>query len=157
MSVKIDKVTIGKGRTIQKGETWQKVYYEVEVDTSELTDSKEVERTKNMAETLVDSWLEKMSPIVDVSNVPNLDIALIQELPWKVKGGKPAGKHGFGYIFCHNDRQLTEGQNQIVENLCSAISTSPDKQVDLGAFIFKFGGENNKLLNRVPKKKEPAK
>lgn len=90
--------------------------------------------------------------------IPNLDIAVIQELPWKVKGNKPAKQHGFGYMFCNNDRDLKPEQQEIVDSLYSAISTAKDNQVDLGAFIFKFGGENNALLNRIPKKgQESAK
>lgn len=90
-------------------------------------------------------------------NIPQLDISDIQELPWKTRGKTLASKSGYAWMFTHNDRDLKPQQQEIIDALCSAISTAKDGEVDLGEFIFKFSGRDNALLNRIPKKRESAR
>lgn len=50
---------VGKGRTVQDGDEWNKSYFEIEM----VVDEKDLEAKTSWATTLIDSWLPKSSPL----------------------------------------------------------------------------------------------
>ena len=142
--MRIESFTIGKGKTTKPHadlEEWNKRYLELTVRLPEQCTEEDLHSALSRAEQIIDTFLGQ----VDVSSVPDLDLAAIEELPWRLfkKGSKlgSALPDNPGWIFSNQ-----EG----AEKLAAAIQKAG--KLELGEWIFKFGGTEKSLIQRTKKK-----
>lgn len=144
---RIESFTIGKGKTTKpnaNAEEWSKRHLEFTVRLPENYTEKDLQQAIIKAEQTIDGFLGQ----VDVSSVPDLDIAEINELPWRIfaKGSQPgsAKPNTPGWIF-------RNGQTPGTHDLAEAIEKAGGS-LDLGQWTFKFSGKDNSFINRTKKK-----
>lgn len=63
----ISKLTITKGRTIEKEKKWERTDYTIEITLAEKDDP---ETAKEMANLLIDAWLKEGEPVKPTSQKP---------------------------------------------------------------------------------------
>ena len=141
---KIESFTVGKGRSTKPDadrEEWDKKYLELTVRLPDQFTEEGFHKALDNAEHLIDNFLGQ----VDVASVPDLDLAEINELPWRtfVKGSEPGSVRPKtpGWIFSNEKG---------AEKLCAAIGKVGS--LKLGEFTFKFGGKDDALIQRSKKK-----
>lgn len=145
---KIESFTIGKGKTTKPhadAEEWNKKYLEVTMRLPENSTEETLQEALVKAEQIIDNFLGQ----VDVSSIPDLDIAEINDLPWRTfqKGSQPgsAKPNTAGWIF-RNDQ--TPGTH----DLAGAIEKAGGS-LELGEWAYKFSGKDDALINRSRKKR----
>ena len=139
---KIESFTIGKGRSTKPNadrEEWDKKYLELTVRLPDQFTEEGFHKALDNAEHLIDNFLGQ----VDVASVPDLDLAEINELPWRtfVKGSEPgsARPNRPGWIFSNEAEKLRAAIGKV-------------GSLNLGEWTFKFSGTNNRLIQRTKKK-----
>jgi len=136
------KLTVGRGRTSRPSdqEEWIKEYYELEVDVTDVTSTDGVEKVRIGLEQHLMGWLSE--PVI--SGIPNLDMAKIEQLPWKSYQKKvPCTPGEAGWIFTN-----AEG----AEDLVKAIRASPKEKLELPPYQFMFSGKEKQFISRKPLK-----
>ena len=141
------KMVVGKGMTTSRPgppEVWVKKYYEVEIECPENYEEELLQSTRIRAEEMLDSWLKED----EKAEIPNLDLAEIDNLPWRTfeKGSAPgsAKPDKPGWIFRNSDTPPTG-------DLVRALERFP-LGLELGEWTIKFGGKDNTLIQRSKKK-----
>ena len=153
-------MVIGKGITTSRPgppEVWVKKYYEVEIEcqycptsTDALAHEQEemLQSTRIRAEEMLDSWLKEP----EKAEIPHLDIADIDNLPWRTfeKGSAPGSARPDkpGWIF------RNEPSGPVADDLVKALEKMKPAglALDLGEWFIKFGGKDNSLIQRSKKK-----
>jgi len=78
--------------------------------------------------------------------LPHLDMAQIEQLPWKTYQGKtPCTPGEAGWIFTN-----TEGAEELVK----AIKSSPKEKLDIPQYQFSFSGKEKQFISRRPTKEK---
>jgi len=139
---RITKLTVGRGRTSRPSdqEEWIKEYYELEVDVSDVTSTDGVEKVRIDLEQHLMAWLSEPT----LPHIPNLDMAQIEQLPWKTyKDKMPCTPGEAGWIFTN-----TEGAEELVK----AIKGSSKEKLDTPQYQFTFSGKEKQFIGRRPMK-----
>jgi hypothetical protein len=140
--LKIERIVVGKGKSVPhdgpEGE-WSKVYYQLEAMPAEGED---VQTVRMSLEGILKQWLS-VEPKPG-AEIPKLDLAELDELPWTTYKTKEPAKEGeAGWIFAN-----TKG----AEELAKAIQKSEGK-VELGVYEYGFSGKEKRFISRKPVKK----
>jgi len=158
----IVQLKVGKGLSVQVAEgRWRKVYYGMIVDV-QSADLQEVEEANNMAEAVIDKLISKhtgaakpSSPTpIPLHDIPDLDIAEIQDAGWLTYQKNPCGPGQAGWV--KNPVEFTSWKDppQVLLRLVKAIHKTPDKRLVLGDMEYYL---NKKFINRSPVKRESAR
>lgn len=158
MSFTYREVTVAKGRTVEDGKEWRRVYYSILIDTSELRDMKDVEKARQQAEAVLDTWLREMhdpqkQAHTQIPHIP--DISALENCDWqpfkdpRMKAGR----------WIKNPVQFTSIQKppNVLLELHKVLVKAPNHQIQLGTHIYKFSGDKNQFFHKWPAKKETAK
>ncbi|TES91743.1 MAG: hypothetical protein E3J87_07170 [Candidatus Cloacimonadota bacterium] len=166
------EITVGKKVSSEVDKhTWRTVHYQLSCNMG-AENLAEVEAQKVEMEKVIDKWLEphtgksKVAPFItkednvreSLSEVPRFDIADIESLPWKKKGGELAGKSGWAWTFSDVKEIIEKHEEKdraLISELCHAIRKSENK-LQLGDMIYSYG-KNTKFLNRVPARRQSAR
>lgn len=118
---RIEKLVVGKGKSVPtEGEVWSKTYYQIEMDTSACQNSSEVALVKDLAEKMLDEWLQN-SELTPGSKAEQFDFnpEELMQHNWKNKkkpdGGYTKGSLSWGWDF----------QDQFSQNVIAALSKGP--------------------------------
>lgn len=84
------------------------------------------------------------------AQIPDLDLAEINELPWKAKNKEPAKPGKWGWILSDVDKHAEE-HYALVERLNHAIVRAKGN-LELGEYTFSFSGAKSQFINRKPRK-----
>jgi hypothetical protein len=140
--LKIERIVVGKGKSVPRdgpeGE-WSKVYYQLEAVPAEGED---VQAVRMSLEDILDHWLSvEAKPEVEV---PKLDLAELDKLPWTAYKTKEPAKEGeAGWIFAN-----TEGAEELVKAMQKC-----EGKLELGAYEYRFSGKEKQFIARKPVKK----
>lgn len=94
----------------------------------------------------VDEALDHIrSLLADTSGQMSPDLLNVDGIEWLVKGGKPAPPDaGFSYAFAYTmEGELKDDTLALVQTI------QRDGEVKAGDFVYRLGGRDKKLLNRV--------
>ena len=141
---------MGKGITVEDKQknTWSRRYLELEIATPGDFSQENLQQAFARAENILDFWLSQMGP----SQIPGLDIADIEALPWRAKGTEPSKAGKWGWILGpESQRGIEPG----AEMLCAALEKAPDQKLQLGNMEY-FFTKNKAFINRKPVKQESA-
>lgn len=147
---KIVGFKMGKGITVEdkQSHTWSRRYLELEIETPGDFSDESIQQAFARAENILDFWLGQMGP----SQIPGLDIADIDALPWKAKEGQPSKPGHWGWIMGpESQRGLEPG----AEMLCAALEKAENQELQLGNMRYIFT-KNKAFINRAPVKEESA-
>lgn len=161
-------VTVGKKVSMEVSKNvWRTVHYELTGNTG-AENIADVEKLKAEMEAVIDKWLAvhtgKLTrnaaepDRVPLSEVPRIDIAQLNELPWLGKGKVDARKGGWGWIYSDIKERIErheEKDRYIVGELGRAIRMGNGKVV-IGDMEYKYG-KNTEFFNRYPIKRESAR
>jgi len=148
---KIERFTIGKGTTRKVSEMeYDRKFLQLEIRLPEQFTEEGFHEALMRAEYLIDSFLGQPS----VPQIPQLDIAEVQSLPWvSYQTKQPCTKPDeSGWVFRDSSRHTEEKQKTISE-LASAIEKAPKNKLELGDTVYTFSGpkEDAKLfISRRP-------
>jgi len=135
---KITKLIVGRGRTSRPSEQeeWLKEYYELEADVTDIPTEDGLEKARVDLEQKLISWLfEPTAP-----QLPKLDMAEMEKLPWKNYQTKQPCRPGeSGWIFAN-----TAGAEELVK----LIKASPKEKLDLTVYQFTFSGKEKQFISR---------
>jgi hypothetical protein len=140
--LKVERIVVGKGKSVPRdgpeGE-WSKVYYQLEAVPAE---SEDVQAVRMSLEGILDQWLSvEAKPEVEV---PRLDLAELDKLPWTAYKTKEPAKEGeAGWIFAN-----TEGAEELVKAMQKC-----EGKLELGAYEYRFSGKEKQFIARKPVKK----
>jgi len=140
--LKVERIVVGKGKSVPRdgpeGE-WSKVYYQLEALPAEGED---VQAVKMSLEGILDQWLSvEAKPEVEV---PKLDLAELEQLPWTAYKTKEPAKEGeAGWIFAN-----TNGAEELVKAMQKC-----EGKLELGAYVYRFSGKEKQFIARKPVKK----
>jgi hypothetical protein len=139
--LKIERILVGRGRSVPtdgpEGE-WLKTFYQVEAVLDEGDDPKAV---RLRLERMLNRWLSGEAE--PEAEIPKLDLAELDELPWTTYKTKERAKEGeAGWIFAN-----TEGAEELVK----AIQRSEGK-LELGPYEYRFSGKERQFITRRPVK-----
>jgi hypothetical protein len=140
--LKVERIVVGKGKSVPRdgpeGE-WSKVYYQLEAVPAE---SEDVQAVRMSLEGILDQWLSvEAKPEVEV---PKLDLAELDQLPWTAYKTKEPAKEGeAGWIFAN-----TEGAEELVKAMQKC-----EGKLELGAYEYRFSGKEKQFIARKPVKK----
>jgi len=84
------------------------------------------------------------------TQIPDLDLAEINELPWQDKNKQPAQPGKWGWIFSEAKSHADE-HYALVERLSHAIVRAKGN-LELGEYTFSFSGAKSQFINRKPRK-----
>jgi len=140
--LKIERIVVGKGKSVPVDGSdgqWSKAYYELEAVPAENED---VQAVKMRLEDILDQWLSvEAKPEVEV---PRLDLAELDKLPWTAYKTKEPAKEGeAGWIFANTES---------AEELVKAMQKCEGK-LELGAYEYRFSGKEKQFIARKPVKK----
>lgn len=146
------RLVVEKGITTKVGEDYVKATYTLEVDLSQFEQKDTVvEDVKKRIENMVDKWIDEekgaSSIRKEVSEMPQLDEAELENLPWKNFQKEPCQPHEAGWIMRNVDG---------AGRLAGAIQKA-NGEVQIGGLIYLFSGDKQQFINRKPPKKESAK
>lgn len=169
MPVHVD-VTVGKKVSNEVAKNrWRTVHYQLTCSMG-AKNMEEVNAQKERMEKVIDGWLlphtgkltqsapEVPGAPVSLDEVPRFDIADIEALPWKKKGGELAGKGGWAWTFSDEEDIIKKHRPEdhaLVSELCGAIRGSQNK-LQLGDMIYSYA-KNTKFLNRTPARRQTAR
>ena len=140
--MKVERIVVGKGKSVPRdgpeGE-WSKVYYQLEAVPAEGED---VQAVRMSLEDILDQWLSvEAKPEVEV---PKLDLAELDKLPWTAYKTKEPAKEGeAGWIFAN-----TKGAEELVKAMQKC-----EGKLELGAYEYRFSGKDGQFIARKPVKK----
>jgi len=140
--LKVERIVVGKGKSVPRdgpeGE-WSKVYYQLEAVPAEGED---VQAVRMSLEDILDQWLSvEAKPEVEV---PKLDLAELDKLPWTAYKTKEPAKEGeAGWIFAN-----TKGAEELVKAMQKC-----EGKLELGAYEYRFSGKDGQFIARKPVKK----
>ena len=142
----IKKLVVARGLSINKktGETWNRVFYSVEI---EVEDAARVLAAKKTASNLINDWLSDEIPISKASTVKTsqIDASKIEGLGWKNFKTKESCKPGeAGWNF-----KNVKG----IEELVKALDPSGKTWTTIEGMQYKLSGSNLGLVTRKPIKK----
>lgn len=135
---KITKLTVGRGRTSRPSEQeeWVKEYYELEADVTDLTTEDGLEKVRVSLEQKLISWLSELV----TPQIPQLDMAKVEQLPWKTYDKKaPCHPGEPGWVFTNH-----EGAQELVK----LIKASPKEKLELPPYQFTFSGREKQFISR---------
>jgi len=143
---KIVEFRIGKGRTNRpsEAEEWNRKYLELAVRLPEQHMEEDLYEALTRAEYIIDNYLERP----EMPNIPELDIAEINSLPWKKRNKEPAKPGEFGWLFGPGTRDGTEVG---AEKLVKAIQAIKDGKLVLGDMEYSLVKEEA-FIQRKPVK-----
>lgn len=147
---KIKGFKMGKGITVEDKDkhTWSRRYLELEIETPGDFSQESIQKAFTRAENILDFWLDQMGP----SQIPGLDIADIDALPWKAKEGQPSQPGHWGWILGPKSAHgITPGADILV----AALEKAADQKLQLGDMEYSFS-KNKAFINRKPVKQESA-
>jgi hypothetical protein len=135
---RITRLTVGRGRTSRPSdqEEWIREYFEVEADVSDLTTEESLDQARMSLERKLMSWLSEPT----APQIPKLDMAELERLPWKTyKDKQPCEPGDSGWILTN-----TEGAEELVK----AIKAAPKEKLDLPPYQFTFSGKEKQFISR---------
>jgi DNA uptake protein ComE-like DNA-binding protein len=117
------------------------VYYQLEAVPAEGED---VQAARMSLEGILDQWLSLSVEAKPEAQIPKIDLAELDELPWTTYKTKEPAKEGeAGWIFAN-----TKG----AEELAKAMQKCEGK-LELGAYEYRFSGKEKNFITRKPVKK----
>lgn len=166
------EITVGKKVSSEVDKhTWRTVHYSLTCNMG-AENMADVEAQKVEMEKVIDGWLEphtgrsKVTPFItkddniekSLSEVPRFDIADIDALPWKQKGGKESRTGSWGWIFS-DVKEIIERHEEKDRTLVSELGHTirkSDNKLQLGDMIYRYG-KDTKFIQRVPTKRSSAR
>jgi len=124
---KIVEFKIGKGKTSRpsQAEEWTCKYLELTVRLPDNYREEDFQESLVRAKYVLDNWVEQP----ETSQIPDLDIAKIDSLPWKKRNKEPAKVGEFGWLFGPGSRDGTEAG---AEALAKALKATKEGSLVLG-------------------------
>jgi hypothetical protein len=146
------RLVVEKGVTAKVGEDYVKATYTLEVDLSQFEQKDSVvEEVKKRIENMVDKWIDEEKGAAsihkEVAEMPSLDEADVDNLPWKNFQKEPCQPHEVGWIMRNH-----EAATKLADAIVKARG-----EVQFGEFIYSFSGDKQQFINRKTPKKESAK
>lgn len=170
MSPKIVKLHVEKGLTFQVDDkTWSKSAYRLEADLSDGPSPDELEKLRLDLSFKIDDWLgqEKHIPQskplqpeeVVRSDIPQLDLAELDECPWQTYKKQPAKPGQVAWIKNPTFWEHFDA-TPVLWELVKAVEGAKDQKLVLGDMEYNFGGKDDmkdRFINRKPVKTESAR
>jgi len=135
---KIVRLVVGRGRTTRPSdqEEWIREYYELEADVTDLATEESLEQARVKLEGKLISWLSEPT----APQLPKLDMAEVEKLPWKTyKDKTPCTPGESGWAFANAPG---------AEGLVKAIKSSPNEKLELPPYRFTFSGKEKQFISR---------
>lgn len=173
---KLLKLTLEKSRTVEDGRGWRKAIVTLSADISDVENETKLDQYyKNFSDKLDDllakefvatpaatdkeSQVEQPEPPIDVDNIPDIDIAELNEAPWQTYKKKPARPDQTAWV--KNPVEFVSWQDppKVLAQLVKALRLSPNQELVLGDKIYSFGGKGDMkdhFISRKPYKPEKA-
>lgn len=152
---KIEKFVIGKGTTRKIKDTendYDRKYLELTIRLPEQFTEEGFQEAVVHAEYLLDNWLSQ-EPTPTAPQIPQLDIAEINNLPWKTRDKQPAKLGQWAWIF---GPESAKGVEQGAETLANALLHTEDHKFVLGDMEYSLS-DNKAFIQRKPMKQKSAK
>jgi len=146
---KIVRLVVAKGKSEpvnpkDPSSPWLKRRYELEMEFPGGTTEDTVHETRLRTEMLIDGWFEQP----EAPQIPTLDIAETDSLPWKKRNKEPAKPGEFGWLFGPGSRGGTEVG---AEKLVKAIQATKDGKLVLGDMEYSLV-KDEAFIQRKPTK-----
>lgn len=138
---------MGRGVTSRPNadeEVWYRSFYEIE---AVLDEGEDPQAARGKLIQLIDSWLSEDVNLPTPTEIPKLDIAEINALPWvsyKTKQAVSSSEEA-GWIFSNSKG---------AEELVKAIRKAKGGKLELGTMLYQFSGDNNQFISRRPVKQK---
>ena len=144
---KIVRFRMGKGKTSRptSDEEWTRKYLELEVELPEKHSESDFQEALLRSEYIIDNWLGQP----EVPQIPQLDPAELDKLPWKNRNKEPAKPGTFAWLFGPGSVSGTEAG---AEELVKAIKASKDGKLVLGDVEYSLV-KDEAFIQRRPIKK----
>jgi hypothetical protein len=146
------ELTIHRSVTLKLGENFEKTEFMLTVDLSALAEQRVdvVEDAKNRVMDLLDKWTDEVKGTSDVQesvkNIPKVDVANVDKLPWKTfKTKEPCTPHEAGWI------QTTHPD---AVELADTLKKTGKDGLTIGNMTYKFSGDKGQFINRYPAKEK---
>jgi len=168
MSPKILKIYVEKGLSVEVAEgKWRRQSYGVEADVSMLESEEDLNKSRQALENKVEDWLQLGEGAVtekEVADIPDIDPAELNELPWTKYAGNPGewikNPAEFTSFECDNMNTLLI----LVKALTKVGKTMKEQKLTIGDKTYSFSGKDKEtgkprpmFVTRFPAKKEKAK
>lgn len=140
--------------------TWNKKLFGLEADVSDIQDENKLEKLRQDLWDKEGDWIEEESttvakptdvpePPVSIDDIPDIDIAEIQDAGWLTYQKNPCRPGEVGWV--KNPVEFTSWQDppQVLLRLVKAIHKTADKKLVLGDMEYYL---NKKFINRRPVK-----
>ncbi len=152
---KIEKFVIGKGTTRKiKGteNDFNRKYLELTIRLPEQFTEEDIQEALIHAEYILDNWLSQ-EPTPQIPQIPQLDIAEINSLPWKTRKKEPAKLGTWAWVF---GPESAKGVEQGAETLANALLHTEGHKFVLGDMEYSLS-DNKAFIQRKPLKQKSAK
>jgi len=138
------------------------VRYDVMLEVSDLQSAAEVTEVKTRAEKMIDGWLSgavhlapKSPGPVQNGEVPQIDIAELDVLPWLAKNKEKSARGAWGWVLSDPERHTKENAATVLK--VRAAIQAYNGAVTLGEYDFKFNGDKDQFIHRCPRREERAR
>jgi hypothetical protein len=141
------ELTIHRSITLKKGDDYEKTDFTLTVDLSALAEQRSdvVEDAKNRVLDLLDKWTDEVKGTSDVQesvkNIPKLDLAKINSLPWKTYQKEIAKPDEAAWVYRNHES---------AKELSAAIEKAGKDGLTIGNMNYTFSGDQQQFLNRKP-------
>jgi hypothetical protein len=141
------ELTIHRSITLKKGDDYEKTDFTLTVDLSALAEQRSdvVEDAKNRVLDLLDKWTDEVKGTSDVQesvkNIPKVDLAKTDSLPWKTFQKEPAKPDETAWVFRNHES---------AKELSAAIEKAGKDGLTIGNMNYTFSGNQQQFINRKP-------
>ncbi len=141
------ELTVHRSITLKKGDGYEKTDFTLTVDLSALAEQRSdvVEDAKNRVLDLLDKWTDEVKGTSDVQesvkNIPKMDLAKIDSLPWKTFQKEPAKPDETAWVFRNHES---------AKELSAVIEKSGKDGLTIGNMNYTFSGDQQQFINRKP-------
>lgn len=148
--MKVGKLIVGKGRSISRAvdgeEEWKKAFYQVEAT---LDEGEDPVAARLGIEHMIDQWLQELT--IPEAAIPDLDLADLDELPWKTyKTKEPAEPGHSGWM--RNPLKWDNFDDPVAVDLAKALTRTGGK-LELGEYVYRLSGKEKQFIGRRAIKK----
>ena len=144
------------------------VRYDVILEVEDLQTAEDVTKAKIGAEKMIDGWLSSAvhlapkpqgSPTapgpVQTGEVPQIDIAEIDALPWLAKNKEKPQPGSWGWVLSDPEKHTKENAATVLK--VRAAIQAYNGTVTLGEYDFKLNGDKGQFIHRYPRREERAR
>ena len=138
------------------------VRYDLILEVEDLQSAEDVTKAKIGAEKMIDSWLSgavhlapKPPGPVQNGEIPQIDIAELDALPWLAKNKEKSARGAWGWVLSDPERHTKENAATVLK--VRAAIQAYNGTVTLGEYDFKFNGDKDRFIHRCPRGEERAR